>query len=113
MRAAQGARALQRSDQFGFFRPMSALAEIDAVALDIKAPLQRTRGGNRHDALIGIFRRHQFRADRMGEGVIDANERDFGAGDEPLLDGGVILHRPVTVDVVGREIDQHADSRLQ
>ncbi len=32
------------------------------------------------------------------------------AGDQPLLDGGVVLHRAVPVEMVGRDVEQDADA---
>ena len=38
-------------------------------------------------------------------GVVDADQRDSDAGDQPLLDRRVVLHRAVAVEMIGREID--------
>ncbi len=41
--------------------------------------------------------------------VVDADQGPFGALDQPFLDGGVMLHGAVPIDVVGAEVEQHAD----
>ena len=33
--------------------------------------------------------------------------------DEPLLDRGIVLHRAVAVEMVGRDVEQHADARVE
>ena len=45
--------------------------------------------------------------------VVEPDQRDVGGRDQPLLDRGVILHRAVAVEMVGREVDEQADAGLQ
>ena len=49
----------------------------------------------------------------MAIGVVDADQSHFRRGDEPLLDRCVIFDCPVTIDMVRRDVDQHADRRRQ
>ncbi len=45
--------------------------------------------------------------------VVDADEGDFSAAHQPLLDRGVILHRPVPIKMIGRDVEQCADARIE
>ena len=100
-------------------RSAGACPEIDALGraarddetiLDPDVGERRRRSRDRHDAPA---RRAQSLGDRAAIVVVDADQRDVGARDQALLDRGVILHRPVPVEVIGRQIDQRADRRLE
>ena len=65
-----------------------------------------------HDRLAA--RRDQRSADRVAEDVVDADDRESSAaGDQPLLDRGVVLHRAVAVEMVRRQVEQDADGRIE
>src|SRR4029078_4993823 len=55
------------------------------------------------------------RGRRCAPGVIDADHRSAAgrhAGHQALLDGRVVVHRAVAIEVVFAEIDEHADGRI-
>jgi hypothetical protein len=95
------------------------------VVLTAQRTDPRQRGEPAHLALAGLL---QFRAfgkqpvgerqalgdaNQLGAGlfepvgdlrapcVVDADDRQIAAGDQPLLDRGVVLHRAVAVEMVG------------
>ena len=113
MGAAQRARAFERAQQLRLFRRMILFAEHDVVAVEVKSPIERALRRDRRDALTGTRSLREPRADGVAIGVVDADERDFRARDQPLLDRGVMLHRPVAIEMVRRQIDQYADRRRQ
>ncbi len=76
---------------------------IDAVG-------QRPAGGDAHDALAGT--RHAV-GDRLRRPVVDGDHRHVGIGDQALLDRGIGLEGAVAVEMVGREVEQHADRRVE
>ena len=39
--------------------------------------------------------------------------REIGGRDQPLLDRGIIFHRAVAVEMVGRQVEQDADARIE
>ncbi len=45
--------------------------------------------------------------------VVDADHRSIGICDQPLLDGGVILHRAMAVEVIFRHVKQNTDGGFQ
>ena len=57
--------------------------------------------------------RAQLLGDAGADVVIDADDGDIGLGDEPLLDRGIILHRPVAVEMIDGDIEQHAEGRIE
>ena len=44
--------------------------------------------------------------------VVDADDRRLAAGHQPLLDRGIVLHRAVAVEMVGRQVEQDAGRRI-
>ena len=57
------------------------------------------------------------RADPVGDGlrrlVVDGDHGRAGIGDQTLLDRGIGFERAVAVEVVGRDVEQHADGRIE
>ena len=82
----------------------------DHFALDIDAVGQRIFHGDADHALAGLF-------DAVGgvaaPAVVDADDRGallLHAGDQALLDGGIMFERAVAVDMVFADIEQDADA---
>jgi hypothetical protein len=50
---------------------------------------------------------------RSGIAIVHRDHRRIGIRHHTLLDGGVILHRAVAVEMIGRDVEQNADRRLQ
>ena len=50
--------------------------------------------------------------DGTGEIILDADAGGVGLGDEALLNLGVVLDGAMTVDVVGRDVEEHGDGRV-
>ena len=55
----------------------------------------------------------QARVDFAARLVVDADERDLGLGDEPLLDRRVAGKIAMPVEMVGRDVDQEPDARRE
>ncbi len=51
--------------------------------------------------------------DRRAPFVIDRDDRRRGRRDEPLLDAGVCRHGAMPVEMVGRDVEEHADGRIE
>ncbi len=45
--------------------------------------------------------------------VIDADNSDIAAGNQPLLDIGIVLHRAMAIEVIGRQVEQDAGGRIE
>ena len=93
-------------------RAPPAARKID-LALDIDAVGQRIFHGDADHALAGLF-------DAVGgvaaPAVVDADDRGallLHAGDQPLLDRGIMLERAVAVDMVLADIEQDADGGIE
>src|SRR6185312_16979671 len=51
--------------------------------------------------------------DRFGLRVVDTDHRGRGGPYQPRLYARVVLQRAVAVDMVGRDVGEHADVRLE
>ena len=60
---------------------------------------------------------HEVGAAPVGDGparrIVDADHREGRSADQALLDGRVLLHGAVTVEMVRRDVHQHADARIE
>ena len=45
--------------------------------------------------------------------VVDADDGGLAAGDQPFLDVGIMLHRAVAVEMIGRQVEQDAGRRIE
>ena len=50
---------------------------------------------------------------RQSELIVEADRRNFGAINEALFDRRIIFDRPVPVEMIRRDVQHHADGRLQ
>ncbi len=102
VRAAQSRRDAQIDQRRG-----GALHE-QAMIVDEDVGRLGARGRDADDlAPLG----DQSRRDGAAIVVVEPDQRDIRGRDEPLLDRGVILHRPVAVEMIGRQVDEKADAR--
>ena len=109
VRAAQAADAGEIGDGFRFATGRAQ----DARALRVIAVAQSALHGDPLHALAGA-------RDAVGGSarpvIVDADHRGAArlhAGRQTLLDGGVVLHRAVAVEMVFRDVEQNADGRMQ
>ena len=93
---------------------------LPAGAIDAKrgSRLRRTRPSNRaarsRCGASGLPRVGTRASRRRGSNVVvDPDDGEIGRGDEPLLDRRVVLHRPVPVEMVRRDVEEDADRRPQ
>ena len=76
-------------------------------------PVSTGMAGDRdgRDGVVAAGRR-----DRIGDGaavvVVDRDDRRNRRRDEPRLDRGVVRHRAVAVEMVRRQVHEHADARV-
>ena len=52
-------------------------------------------------------------ADQFAMAVISADDRSPGTGNETLLHVRIVLHRTMTIEMVGRQVEQDSGSRVQ
>ena len=105
--SAQGGDAGEVGDDTCALWP--AICKADSIAVDeIAVCLAPAR--QRPVRLAGSL---PLRCDRSTDVVIDAHERGLGVGNKPLLDGGVVLERAVAIEMIGRDVQQHANRRRQ
>ena len=103
--AAQRADAFEEAD--AAVAAMDCFHEIGAVG---EIPVgQRQPLGDADDFLAGLF---QPVGDLRAIDVVDADDRGLAAGHQALLDRGVVLHRAVAVEMVGRQVEQDAGGRV-
>ena len=95
--------------------------EVDQLLLHLAGVEAQLRAGEMIAVVVVLGGRERVAVapllDALGDGaaalVVDADAGLLGLDDQPLLDRGVVLHRAVAVEVVGRDVEQHADGRLQ
>ena len=112
MRAAQGLRSCKRGERFD--EPAACPKRQSAVQsmLRIMGAAQQIRSA------VGD-RRHRFsppqQAAEHGAAmiVVDAQHHMIGARDEPLFHRRIVVHGSMAINVVGGDVDQHADARRQ
>ena len=103
--AAQRADALQEGD--AAVTPLDRFHQAGAVG-EITVG-QRQPLGDADDLISGLF---QPVGDLGAIDVVDADDCRIAAGNQPLLDRGVVLHRAVAVEMVGRQVEQDAGGRI-
>ncbi len=59
------------------------------------------------------LRRGKAPGDRLRTRVVDPDDGCVRPRDEPLLDGRVVLHRSVPIEMIGRKIEENADRRRE
>ncbi len=83
------------------------------LALDIDAVGQRVLDGDPHHPLAGLI---EPVGDVAAPAVVDTDDRGtlrLHAGDQPCLDGRIVLQRAVAIDVVFADVEQNADGRIE
>ena len=106
-------RAAQRGDagKIGDERRAPARAAPEAPLFENDAGIERRAGGGdlRQIAPGGA----KLIGDGAGVIVIDADDGEIGGMDEAGLDRRVILHGSVAVEMIGRDVEENADGRVE
>ena len=84
----------------------------DKLAAD-RVPAVRHARARRHEIDPAAVGKPQALGDVAAPVVVLADDRVRRARDEARLEGGVVLHGAVPVEVVGRDVEQHADAGRQ
>ena len=105
-RAARECRRDRRSDSSGAV----GLADEPRAFENDAVRNRRMMDRDRHD---GPALRAQLLGDAGADVVIDTDDGDIGLGDEPFLDLGIMFHRPMPVEMIGRDIEKHAEGRIE
>ena len=103
--AAQRPDAFQEADPL--VAPVDRLHQIGAVGEIAVGQWQAL--GNADDGLAGLL---QPVGDLRAIDVVHADDRRVAARHQTFLDGGVVLHRPVPVEMIRRQVEQDAGGRV-
>ncbi len=110
-RARPGAR--ERSNRFSSSVFIFGKAKVRRRWPDIVADARQGAWARLLETPPPLARRLEILEDRLAPVVVAPDDGEIGRLDQPPLDRSVILHRPVPVEMIRRQIEQHADARVE